>query len=50
MIFVAKNNYVFVPTSACGLFMPRYTCGELITILYLPEVFIPDICLIFFVN
>jgi hypothetical protein len=30
MIFVAKNNYVFVP--ACGLFMSRYTAGELIIV------------------
>jgi hypothetical protein len=33
MIFVAKNNYVFCPTSACYLFMPKCTFGELITIL-----------------
>jgi hypothetical protein len=35
MIFVAKNNYAFVPTSAYCFFMPKYTSGELITILYL---------------
>jgi hypothetical protein len=40
----------FCPTSACGLFMPRYTSGELITILYLLEVFNLDICLLSFVN
>jgi hypothetical protein len=38
------------PTSACGLFMPKYTSGEFITILYLAEVFILELCLIFFVN
>jgi hypothetical protein len=38
------------PTSACGLIMEEYTSGELITILFLSELFILDICLIFFVN
>jgi hypothetical protein len=38
------------PTSVCGLFMPKYTSGELITILYLSEVSILELCLIFFVN
>jgi hypothetical protein len=33
MIFAAKNNYVFFQASACGLFMLRYTSGELIPIL-----------------
>jgi hypothetical protein len=50
MIFVDKNNYFLFPTPAYGLFMPRYTSGELSTILYVSEVFILDICLIFFVN
>jgi hypothetical protein len=36
--------------SACGLFMPKYIHGELITILYLSEVVIIELCLIFFVN
>jgi hypothetical protein len=38
------------PTSACGLFMPRCTSGELITILEGIEVFILDIGLFSFVN
>jgi hypothetical protein len=38
------------PTSACGLSMTQYTSGELITIFYLSEVFILELCLIFFVN
>jgi hypothetical protein len=50
MIFVAKNNYIFGPTSTCGLFMPKCTSGELITILYLSEVFNLELCLVFFVN
>jgi hypothetical protein len=37
-------------TFACGLVMLKYTSGELITILYLLESFILELCLIFFVN
>jgi hypothetical protein len=33
MIFVAKKIIFLCPTSACGLFMPRCTSGELIAIL-----------------
>jgi hypothetical protein len=38
------------PTAAFYLFMPKCTSGELITILYLSEIFILEICLFFFVN
>ena len=33
------------PTSGYDLFMPEYTSGELIMMLYLPEIFIPELCL-----
>jgi hypothetical protein len=49
MIFVAKNNYVFLPNFCMWSFYARYTSGELIKILYLSEVFILDICLFSFV-
>jgi hypothetical protein len=47
MNFVGKNNYILCSTSACDLVMPKCTSAELFTILYLSEIFILEICLIF---
>jgi hypothetical protein len=33
MIFVVKNNYIFVADFCMWFFMPKYTSAELITII-----------------
>jgi hypothetical protein len=46
-ILCHKINIVLCSTSGYNLFMPKYTSSELIMILYLPEIFILDLCLVF---